>query len=117
MKTSRTLQDYKVARAWLRLCQEVMSRTEAASGEVLKAKDSDRFEKMANSIKLLSAKAESEMIKVYPESWYNSSDVFFGTPDSQSRMDDTSLRRSMPSNPAAEGPSPRSKPPRQTWTL
>lgn len=89
MKTSRTLQDYKVAGAWLRLCQEVMSRTEAASGEVLKAKDSDKFEKMANSIKLLSAKAESEMIKVYPESWYNSSDVFFGTPDStpQSEID------------------------------
>lgn len=82
MKASKTMQDYKVAGAWLRLCQEVISRTWAASSDVLKVSDSDRFETMEYRLKRMAAEAENGMIKAYPESWYNSSDVFFGTPDS-----------------------------------
>lgn len=94
MKTSRTLQDYKVAGAWLRLCQEVMSRAWAASGDVLKASDSDRFEAIEYRLKRLSARAEDEMISAYPESWHNSNDVFFGSPDiaPQSEIDADQLR-------------------------
>ena len=94
MKKDRTLHDYKVAGAWMRLCQEVLSRTWAASGELLKVSDSDKFEAMGYRVKRLSAKAESEMIKDYPDSWYNSSDVFFGTPDSPSRsvVDDEQIQ-------------------------
>lgn len=81
METTRTLQDYMVAGAWLRICQEVVSRTWHACSGVLKTCDSDRFETMYYRLKKLAAKTESNMDKDYPEMWRYAPDIFFGLPD------------------------------------
>lgn len=80
METTRTLQDYKVAGAWLSICQEVVSRTWHSCSGVLKTCDSDRFETMYYRLKKIAAKAEGNMDKDYPGKWFEAPDIFFGTP-------------------------------------
>lgn len=88
MKTTRTLQDYKKAGAWLRICQEVVARTWYASSGVLKTCDSDRFEEMHRRLKTLAAKTESNMNKDYPGKWFEAPDIFFGAPADAPRTDE-----------------------------
>lgn len=80
MGTQITVQDYKVAGAWLRICQEVVDRTWHACSEVLKTYDSDRFETMHYRLKKLAAKTESNMDKDFPNMWLEAPDIFFGAP-------------------------------------
>ena len=78
MRNKPTIEEYKEAGAWLRICQEVISRAWYSCSAVLKTRDSDRFEPMSYEVKMLAAKGEGNMNRDYPEYWLKAPDIFFG---------------------------------------
>ena len=71
----------------MRLLKAVTSKTHIECSKVLYARDTDKFYAISNRAELLCAKAEDNMFMDYPKLGHEYCDIFFGSPDAESRND------------------------------
>lgn len=86
-KSERTLDRYKTAGAWMRLCKSVLSRTFTECSSVLRARDYDSFCKLNQRLEDLCSKAEDNMFDDYPTLDTKYIDIFYGDASIDPRND------------------------------
>ncbi len=87
MRQYKTLDDYKVAGAWMRLCKAVLARTHVECSKILNARTSDLFFTLEKKLDILCSRSEDEMFDTYPTLPNGYLDVFFGNLSDQPRTD------------------------------
>ena len=87
MKRSRTIDDYKRAGAWMRICKAVIARTYVECGSVLLEKDRRMFGTVSRRIASLCSRAEDNMFADYPELGNDALDTFYGAPHIEPRSE------------------------------
>ena len=87
MGKKRTMDDYKLAGAYMRLLKTILSSTHCACGAVLNTKDSDRFFTIEKTISQLSSRAEDNMFTDFPELGNEHIDIFYGAVGNKPRND------------------------------
>ena len=87
MEKRNKLIEYKEAGAWMRLCKDVISKTELACCMVLNRKDTALIEKAAEKIASACSRAEDNMFSDYPDLTTGSADIFYGTLEARPRTD------------------------------
>ena len=78
MEKKRTLEDYKVAGAWMRLLKSVFSETYMACSKVMYAKETDKFRVAEDRISALCSQAEDNMFDDFPTLSNEYLDIFYG---------------------------------------
>ena len=87
MDKKRTLDDYKTAGAWMRICKHVLAKTNNACWSVLAASDRRIFTNAERKISALGSRAEDNMFVDFPELNSDAFDIFYGALDIEPRTD------------------------------
>ena len=87
MKRIRTIDDYKRAGAWMRICKAVIARTHVECSSVLLEKDRRMFGTAARRIASLCSRAEANMFSDYSELGNDALDIFYGAPHIEPRTE------------------------------
>lgn len=82
-----SLDDYKTAGAWMRLCKEVVGKAHVECSKVMSTRDSDMFYTIEKKIGILCSRAEDEMFNDHPALLNDYLDVFFGNLSDRPRTD------------------------------
>lgn len=85
MIKDRTIEDYKVAGAWMRLLKCVESKAHIECSKVLLKSDSDKFHVIENRLYTLCSNAENNMFDDFPAVGDEYVDVFYGAVDAAPR--------------------------------
>ena len=99
MIRNRTIDDYKLAGAWMRLCKTVLAKTYTNCGAVLSKTDCQKFNTVTNKISSLCSKAEDNMFADFPHIGNDALDIFYGSasvpPRTETDADQVRLMRQL----------------------
>ena len=87
MIKKRTMDDYKMAGAYMRLLKTILPETIVACSAVLYAKDTDRFLSAERAISQICSRAEDNMFTDFPELGNEHIDIFYGAVGNKPRND------------------------------
>ena len=87
MDRKRTLEQYKLAGAWMRICKTVIVKTWPECWSVLSAKDCRMFGAAERRISILCSRAEDNMFLDFPHLTSEAFDIFYGSPEIDPRTD------------------------------